>query len=102
MSDATHGGHPYRAYWISWAILLTITVGMLVAEAFHLPRVFLVLFLLAFMMVKAVMIGANFMHLRYEKRNLGFMVAAGILVTSLILYVFVSQESAHVLTHTVR
>jgi cytochrome c oxidase subunit 4 len=102
MSDATHGGSPYRAYWISWAILLTITVGMLVAEMLHLPRLFLVLFLLAFMMVKAIMIGANFMHLRYERRNLGFMVAGGILVTSLILYVFVSQESQHVLSHTIR
>jgi cytochrome c oxidase subunit 4 len=101
MTDATHG-HPYRAYWISWAILLTITVGMLLAEAFHLPRWLLVLFLLAFMMVKATMIGANFMHLRYERRNLAFVVAAGILVTSLILYVFVAQESAHVLSHTVR
>jgi cytochrome c oxidase subunit IV len=102
MSDATHGGNPYRAYWISWAILLTITVGMLLAEALHMPRLFLILFLLAFMMVKAVMIGANFMHLRYEKRNLAVMVAGGILVTSLILYVFVAQESAHVLSHTVR
>jgi len=100
MTEATHGKSPYRAYWISWAILLTITVGMLVAEALHLPRWFLVMFLLSFMMTKAVMIGANFMHLRYEKRNLAFMVAAGILVTSLILYAFVSQESAHVLSHT--
>jgi cytochrome c oxidase subunit 4 len=100
MTEVAHGKSPYRAYWISWAILLTITVGMLVAEALHLPRWFLVVFLLCFMMVKAVMIGANFMHLRYEKRNLAFMVAAGILVTSLILYVFVSQESAHVLSHT--
>jgi cytochrome c oxidase subunit 4 len=102
MTDASHGGSPYKAYWISWAILLTITVGMLVAEMLHLPRLFLVLFLLAFMMVKAIMIGANFMHLRYERRNLGFMVAGGILVTSLILYVFVSQESQHVLSHSVR
>ena len=100
MSEATHGKSPYGAYWVSWAILLTITVGMLVAESLDLPRWFLILFLLSFMMVKAVMIGANFMHLRYEKRNLGFMVAAGILVTSLILYVFVAQESAHVLSHT--
>jgi cytochrome c oxidase subunit 4 len=100
MTEAVHGKSPYRAYWISWAILLTITVGMLVAEALRLPRWFLVVFLLCFMMVKAVMIGANFMHLRYEKRNLAFMVAAGILVTSLILYVFVAQESAHVLSHT--
>ena len=102
MTEAAHGKSPYRAYWISWAILLTITVGMLVAEALHLPRWFLVVFLLCFMMVKAVMIGANFMHLRYEKRNLGFMVAAGILVTSLILYLFITNESSHVLSHTTR
>jgi cytochrome c oxidase subunit IV len=102
MTDATHGGNPYKAYWISWAILLTITLGMLLAEALHMPRIVLVLFLLVFMMVKAVMIGANFMHLRYERRNLAIMVAGGILVSSLILYVFVAQESAHVLSHTVR
>jgi cytochrome c oxidase subunit 4 len=102
MTETAHGKNPYRAYWITWAILLTITVGMLLAEALHLPKWFLILFLLSFMMVKAVMIGANFMHLRYEKRNLAFMVAAGILVTSLILYAFISQESAHVLSHTVR
>ena len=102
MTEATHGKNPYKAYWISWAILLTITVGMLIAESLSLPRWFLVVFLLVFMMVKAVMIGANFMHLRYENRGLAFMVAAGILVTSLILYAFISQESSHVLSHTVR
>ena len=102
MTEATHGKSPYRTYWITWAILLAITVGMLLAEAMHMPRWFLVLFLLAFMMVKAFMIGGNFMHLRYEKKNLGFMVAAGILVTSLILYVFIVNESSHVLSHSVR
>jgi caa(3)-type oxidase subunit IV len=102
MTETTHGKSPYRAYWISWAILLTITVSMLMAEALDLPRWFLVVFLLVFMMVKAVMIGANFMHLRYEHRSLAFMVAAGILVTSLILYAFVAQESTHVLSHTAR
>jgi cytochrome c oxidase subunit IV len=102
MTEATHGKSPYRSYWISWVILLTITVSMLMAEVLHLPRWFLVVFLLVFMMVKAVMIGANFMHLRYENRSLAFMVAAGILVTSLILYAFVSQESVHVLSLTVR
>ena len=102
MTEATHGKNPYKAYWISWAILLTITVGMLIAESLNLPRGFLVAFLLVFMMVKAVMIGANFMHLRYENRSLGFMVAAGILVTSLILYVFIVNESSHVLSHSTR
>ena len=52
------------------------------------------------MMVKAVMIGGNFMHLRYEKRNLAFMVAAGLLVTSLILFSFITPESFSVKART--
>jgi cytochrome c oxidase subunit IV len=95
-------GNPYRIYWVTWVILLIITMAMLAAEALHLPRWFLVVFLLAFMMVKACMIAGNFMHLRYERRNLAVMVGAGILVTSLILFAFITQESRHVLDLTAR
>jgi len=102
--DDTHApattGSPYRVYWITWAMLLGITVAMLAAESFHMPRWFLVIFLLIFMMVKAVMIGGNFMHLRYEKKNLAVMVAAGILVTSLILFFFIRPEARYVLEHS--
>ena len=54
MSETAPGANPYKIYWVTWGILLVITVAMLAAEAFHMPRVFLVVFLLAFMMVKAV------------------------------------------------
>ena len=101
MSDAP-GGNPYRIYWITWIILLIITVAMLASESMHLPRWFLVAFLLVFMMVKAVMIGGNFMHLRFERRNLAVMVGAGIVVTSLILYTYVSQETARIMQLTPR
>ena len=94
MSDAT--GNPYRIYRITWVILLIITMAMLAAEALHLPRIFLILFLTSFMMVKAVMIGGNFMHLRYERPALALMVAGGILITSLILFSFISREAHHV------
>ena len=93
---------PYRSYWWTWAILLAITEGMLMAEELHLPKWFLLVFLLFFMAVKAVMIAGNFMHLRHEQRNLAIMVGAGIVVTSLILYTYVSFESRHVLEHTIR
>jgi len=89
-------GNPYRIYRVTWVILLIITMAMLASEAFHLPRIFLVVFLLAFMMVKATMIGGNFMHLRYEKPSLAVMVAGGILITSLILFSFISREAHHV------
>ena len=97
MSDtAPAHGSPYRIYWVTWGILLVITVAMLAAERFHFPRLFLVLFLLVFMMVKATMIGGNFMHLRYEQRNLAFIVAVGLLVTSVILFSFITPESMSV------
>jgi len=90
-------GKPYRIYWVTWSILLVITVAMLLAEELNMPRWFLVLFLLAFMMVKATMIGGNFMHLRYERRSLSVMVFAGIIVTSLILFFYIAPESWSVL-----
>jgi cytochrome c oxidase subunit IV len=93
---ADTAGNPYRIYRITWVILLMITVAMLAAEALHLPRIFLIVFLTAFMMVKAVMIGGNFMHLRYERPALALMVAGGILITSLILFSFISREAHHV------
>lgn len=100
MSDAH--GKPYRIYWVTWGILLVITVAMLLSEKFHMPRWLLVVFLLAFMMVKATMIGGNFMHLRYEKRNLAIMVFAGIMVTSLILLAYITPESWNVLAKVSR
>jgi caa(3)-type oxidase subunit IV len=96
VSETAPGANPYKIYWVTWGILLVITVAMLAAESFHMPRWFLLVFLLSFMMVKAVMIGGNFMHLRFERKNLAFMVASGILVTSLILYLFITPESWHV------
>jgi cytochrome c oxidase subunit IV len=102
MTDHAPGTNPYKIYWVTWGILLAITLGMLLAEKLHMPPVFLILFLLAFMMVKAVMIGGTFMHLRFEKANLGVMVACGILVTSLILFSYIAPEAWSVLAKTTR
>jgi cytochrome c oxidase subunit IV len=89
-------------YWVTWGILLVITMAMLAAEALRLPRWFLVLFLLAFMMVKATMITGNFMHLRFERVGLAWVVGVGILVTSLILFAFITPESWSVLAKSVK
>jgi cytochrome c oxidase subunit IV len=98
-----HGqANPYKIYWVTWAILLVITVCMLLAEKLHMPPWVLIVFLLAFMMVKATMIGGTFMHLRFEKANLGVMVACGILVTSLILFTYITPEAWSVFAKTAR
>ncbi len=94
--------NPYRIYWVTWGILLVITVAMLAAEALHMPRWFLVAFLLTFMMVKATMITGNFMHMRFEQRSLAWVVGCGILVTSLILLAFITPETWSVLQRTAK
>jgi len=93
--------NPYGVYVKTWAILLVITVAMLASEAFHFPRFLLIVYLLAFMLVKAAMIGGNFMHLRHERKNLVIMVAVGLLVTSLIFVLFTSPEAASIAAKTV-
>jgi cytochrome c oxidase subunit IV len=98
--SATADGNPYGIYRVTWVILLIITVAMLAAEALHMPRWFLVLFLLAFMAVKAAMIGGNFMHLRHEHPRMRIMVAGGIVVTSLILLAFITPEARNVKART--
>lgn len=100
MSEGTES--PYRIYFTTWVALLVITVLMLGAEALHLPRLFLVLFLVAFMFVKAAMIAGNFMHLKYEHRHLVLTVVVGILLTSAILLAYVTPESASVFHKTIR
>jgi len=94
--------NPYRIYRTTWIILLIITVMMLAAEALHMPRWFLVAFLVSFMFVKATMIAGNFMHLRHEHRRLIITVGVGILVTSAILMAYITPESASVFEKTVR
>jgi cytochrome c oxidase subunit IV len=96
MTEEAKAHGPYRIYWVTWAILLVVTVAMLGAEKFHFPRVFLVLFLLVFMMVKATMITGNFMHMRHEHRYLAWVVGLGLLLTSAILFSFITPESISV------
>jgi caa(3)-type oxidase subunit IV len=98
--SATADSNPYGIYRVTWAILLVITVAMLAAEHFHMPRWFLVLFLLAFMAVKAAMIGGNFMHLRHEHRRMTIMVAGGIVLTSLVLLAVITPEARNVKART--
>ena len=85
-----------KTYWITWAILLLFTVAMLWADGASIPRTTFVVFMLAAMLTKASIIGANFMHLRSERLPLVFTVAVGLLVTGTILYVLIAPDAARI------
>ena len=85
-----------RVYWITWSVLLVFTVVMLWADTASLPRMAFVVFMLAAMLTKASIIGANFMHLKSERLPLIVTVAVGLRVTATILYVLIVPDAARI------
>ncbi len=87
----------YKIYWLTWAVLLALTLLMLVTGYVSLPKVFVLFLLLTAMLVKASLIGAHFMHLRFEKLSLVLTVAVGILGTAAILFFLIAFDGIRIL-----
>ncbi|MDR7428395.1 MAG: cytochrome C oxidase subunit IV family protein, partial [Armatimonadota bacterium] len=73
--ERAEGGAWYRVYLLTWFWLLVVTaleIGVVLAGV---PRGWLVTLLVVLALLKASLIAAYFMHLRYERLNLVFVVA---------------------------
>lgn len=90
-------GGSYKTYWITWAVLLALTASMLAAEKAPLAKNVLIGLLLAAMITKALLIGAEYMHLRSEKRGLVLAVAGTVLFLSTFLIVLISFDATRIL-----
>ena len=95
MSNATHGTG-YGMYWIVWVLLLVLTLIMLGMEFVTLPQWMLLAVLLVAMMVKASVISGYFMHLRYEKKGLIWLVGASIILAGLVMFTIMAVDAVHV------
>jgi len=85
-----------KTYWITWAVLLVFTVVMIWADALSIPRTVFVVFMLAAMLMKATIIGGNFMRLRSERLPLVLTVVIGLLVIGGLLYVLIAPYAARI------
>jgi cytochrome c oxidase subunit IV len=83
-------------YWITWCVLLVFTVAMLWADGAPIPRLAFVLFMVAAMLTKASIIGANFMHLRSERLPLIVTVVVGLLVTGAFLFALIAPDALRI------
>lgn len=92
-----HGAGGYKLYWTIWGILLTLTLIMLVLDQAPMPRVLFVLVMLAAMLTKASLIGIYFMHLRFERVAIAWMVCIGLLVNGAILYGLIVPDAFRIL-----
>jgi len=87
----------YRAYWITWAILLALTGIMLATETTSFARIVIGALLMTAMIVKAALIAGEFMHLRSEKPWLIVSVAGSILFLAAFLFIVISFDGRRIL-----
>jgi cytochrome c oxidase subunit IV len=85
-----------RLYWATWGILLIVTLVMLWLDAAAIPRIALLVVLLAAMTLKAALIAGNFMHLRQERRGLVLTVVVGLFVLGLVLYALITPDALRI------
>jgi caa(3)-type oxidase subunit IV len=95
MTEQTAKG--YRVYWSIWIVLLVLTVVMLALDGAPVPRGAFVALMLVAMMVKATLIGAYFMHLRFERLGLVLTIVVGLLLNATILYVLIAPDALRIL-----
>ena len=85
-----------RVYWLTWGVLLAITVVMLVLDGAAISRGALVAIMLGAMTIKATLIAGNFMHLRHERAGIVLTVLVGLFAFGIVLYVLIAPDAARI------
>ncbi|OFX13263.1 MAG: hypothetical protein A2V59_09485, partial [Armatimonadetes bacterium RBG_19FT_COMBO_69_19] len=76
----------YRIYAVTWFWLLAITVVELAIVLMHVPKLVLATALIIMALLKAWLIVAYFMHLRYERLSLVYAVMVPMVFLAVILW----------------
>jgi cytochrome c oxidase subunit 4 len=83
-----HGEVTMRPMYFVWAWLLGLTMVEVLLAYFHLPPLLMLLALLGLSVVKAALIMAYFMHLKFERLNLVLTIVPAMVLCILLLNVF--------------
>jgi len=93
----SHESQSYGALWKIWGVLLVLTAIMVFVDAMGLPRVLLLVILIAAMLTKAFFISSQFMDLKHEKLVVGISVAFSILFFGALLFAVIAPDGIAVL-----
>lgn len=69
-TDVGHAATGSKLYYLTWLWLLVLTAIEVTLAYFHLPVGLMLFLLMGLSIVKAALIMAHFMHLRFERLNL--------------------------------
>jgi cytochrome c oxidase subunit 4 len=98
MAHAAEPAHEggYRIYAVTWFWLLAITVLELAVVILGVPKVLLAITLITMAILKAALIMAYFMHLRYEKLSLIYTVVVPMFFLAIVLFSAVGPDALSV------
>lgn len=85
-----------KTYWMTWGVLLVLTLVMLGLDQAPLPRLLFVIVMLAAMLTKATLIAGTFMHLRAERVALVLMIVVGLFVNGAILFGLIIPDAVRI------
>jgi cytochrome c oxidase subunit IV len=90
-------GSSYGTLWKTWALLLVLTCVMVFVDAVGLPRILLLVVLIAAMLTKGFFISSQFMDLKHEKLAVGISVAFSILFFGALLFALIVPDGFAIL-----
>ncbi len=96
-ANAEHREHGSRLYLIVWFWLLALTAVEVFLAYEKLPLNTMLVLLMALSLVKAALIIAYFMHLRFEKRSLALTLVPPLVICIVLLMIFFLPDSLRLL-----
>ncbi|GBD28390.1 hypothetical protein HRbin31_00406 [bacterium HR31] len=93
MSEHESAQHGYGIYGVTWFWLLVVTVAEIGVTLLHIPRGLLVTSLVVLALVKAALIMAYFMHLRWERPVVATLFSVPVALLLLALFVALALDA---------
>ena len=93
---ASHATTSLKTYWVTWSVLLVLTLIMLVLDQTPMSRLLFVLVMVAAMLTKATLIAGTFMHLRFERVAFVLMIVVGLFINGVILYGLIVPDAIRI------
>ncbi len=87
-------GHANPNYWLIWLYLFILTVTEIAVIFTPIAKLLIVIALISLALVKATLVAAYFMHLRFEARTLALIALTPLFLGAVLISILIPDHSA--------
>ena len=85
--EALHGSHSNRLYLTVWSGLLVLTIAEVILAYMALSVGLMLTLLISFSLLKTALIGADVIHLRFEKLSLTLTLSPALVICIILMFI---------------